>query len=87
MGKPGHCRQHPDLERRGVEDEDGRERNRQRADLVSEDGDRLRRPEPQEEGLAMQGLEPRSGSLRPSYPPVAVFENQLAVGVDASAVA
>ena len=46
--KPGERRQDPDLERRRVQREHGGQRNRERADLVAEDGDRLARPEPDE---------------------------------------
>ena len=49
--KPRERGEDPDLERRGVERENRRQRDRERADLVSEDGDRLPDPEPHEERL------------------------------------
>ena len=58
----------PDLERRRVQREDRRQRDRERADLVSEDRDALPDPEPDEERLPGQrlwGLLPRPGWFDP----------------------
>jgi len=49
--KPRERSQDPDFERGGVEREDRRQRKRERADLVSEDRDRLPDPVPHEERL------------------------------------
>ena len=50
--KPGERREDPDLERGRVQREHGGQRDRKRADLVAENGDRLACPEPDEVPVA-----------------------------------